>query len=246
MNRLINPKNKLFVFDMAGTVINEGGLVYKTLYETLKNFHIQIDEKEIKYWHGANKYDVLNHFLKRSFVKNFREGASFLIGKYELSQAELAEYNVLKPTLHHMFNKNLKDIYFSNNSVKFIDEKLPTLFCKIRENNIKIALNTGYSKEIQEAIIHNLHLKELIDDYISSDVVQEGRPSPFMINALIRRNDIASPEMVIKFGDTRNDILEGINARCGESIGVLTGASEKKIFEEANATRILDSVMKIC
>lgn len=245
MNRLICQKNKMFIFDMAGTVINEGGVVYKTLYETLHNFNVPINETEIQFWHGSNKYEVLDYFLKRSFVNNFREGANFILGKYKLTQNQLAEYQLLRPTLHHIFNKNLKDVYSSKGSIQFIDEKLPSLFCKIRENDIKIALNTGYSREIQESIIGNLHLKELIDDYISSDVVQEGRPSPFMINALIRRNNIVSPEQVIKIGDTPNDILEGKNARCAESIGVLTGASNKEILEQAGASRILESVMKI-
>ena len=242
MNRIISPKTRFMVFDMAGTVINEGGMVYKTLLDTLYQFHVPVSENEIKRWHGANKYEVLDYFLKRGVVKN---GAAFENGKYKLSQSELGEFQFLQPTLHHMYNKNLKENYFSKGSVQFIDDKLPSLFCKIRENNIKIALNTGYSKEIQEAILSNLHFKELIDDYISSDIVKQGRPSPYMINVLMRRNDIINPEQVIKFGDTPNDILEGHNARCGESIGVLSGASNKEELEVAGASRVLESVMNI-
>jgi phosphonatase-like hydrolase len=242
MNKIITPKTRMMVFDMAGTVINEGGLVYKMLYQTLDQFNVFVCEKEIKEWHGKNKYEALDYFLQRSLVKN---GANFQDKKYKLSELEMGEFQFLRPTLHHIFDKNLKDVYFSKNTIKFIDDKLPSLFCKIRENNIKIALNSGYSKDIQERIIHNLHFKELIDDYISSDVVQKGRPEPYMINALIRRNDILSPEHVIKFGDTQNDILEGHNARCQESIGVLSGAGNKEDFESVGATRIIDSVMKI-
>ena len=242
MNKLISSKTRMMVFDMAGTVINEGGLVYKTLYQTLDQFHVPVCENEIKYWHGANKYEALDYFLKRSVMKN---GAIFHIDKYNITDLERDEFHFLRPTLHHLFDKNLKDVYFSKNSVKFIDDNLPSLFCKIRENNIIIALNSGYSKEIQEIILHNLHFKEIIDDYISSDVVQKGRPEPYMINTLMRRNNIIVPEQVIKFGDTKNDILEGQNARCGESIGVLSGAANRDDFESVGATIILDSVMKI-
>jgi len=230
------------VFDMIGTVINEGGMVYKTLLDTLYQFHVPVSENEIKRWHGTNKYEVLDYFLKRCVVKN---RAVFENGKYKLSQSEIGEFRFLQPTLHHMYNKNLKENYFSKGSTKFIDDNLPSLFCKIRENNIKIALNTDYSKEIQEAILNNLHFKELIDDYISSDAVKQGRPSPYMINVLMRRNDIIDPEQVIKFGDTPNDILEGHNARCRESIGVLSGASKKEELEVAGASRVLTSVMNI-
>jgi len=37
---------KMMVCDMAGTVINEGGLVYKTLYETLKNNNIPVKKQK--------------------------------------------------------------------------------------------------------------------------------------------------------------------------------------------------------
>ena len=57
---------KMMVFDMAGTVVNEKGVVYKTLYKTLKDFNINVSEDEIrKNWSGINKYEVLNHFLEK-------------------------------------------------------------------------------------------------------------------------------------------------------------------------------------
>ena len=50
-----------------------------------------------------------------------------------------------------------------------------------------------------------------------------GRPSPSMILKLMKDNNIYEPNQVIKVGDTYNDILEGINANCFLSVGVLTG-----------------------
>ena len=49
-------------------------------------------------------------------------------------------------------------------------------------------------------------MDELIDMYISSEV-KYGRPYPYMIYNLME-NDIQNPKSVIKFGDTKNDILE--------------------------------------
>jgi len=49
LGKLFIPRNvQLMVFDMAGTTVNEGGLVYKTLYNTIKNFGLSIEEEEIK------------------------------------------------------------------------------------------------------------------------------------------------------------------------------------------------------
>ena len=41
---------KLIVFDMAGTTVDEGGLVYKTLVSTIKSYQIPIEDDEIKNW----------------------------------------------------------------------------------------------------------------------------------------------------------------------------------------------------
>tara|TARA_Y100000991_G_scaffold214469_1_gene202264 strand:- start:146 stop:847 length:702 start_codon:yes stop_codon:yes gene_type:complete len=213
---------KMLVFDMAGTTINERGIVYDTLYDTIKNFGLNISRSEINKWHGSNKYEVLNHYLNKDNVK--------------VNES-------IKIQLHNNFDNNLKERYFYSSSIDLIDPNIPVLFNKIREKDIKIALNTGYSKDIQDSIIKKLRMNEFIDDYISSDQVKLGRPEPFMINKLMEQNNIFESKSVIKFGDTQNDILEGINANCLASIGVLSGADcEKKL---SNSDYILESVMNI-
>lgn len=150
----------------------------------------------------------------------------------------------IKQQLHNNFDNNLKERYFYSSSIDLIDPNIPILFNSIREKNIKIALNTGYSKDIQESIIRKLRMDEFIDDHISSDQVKSGRPKPFMIHKLMNKNNIKNSKNVIKFGDTQNDVLEGINADCLASIGVLSGADfETKL---RNADYILKSVTDIC
>ena len=119
---------------------------------------------------------------------------------------------------------------------------MPDLFNNLRKNDIKIALNTGYSKEIQENIINKLHMNEFIDGYISSEDVRYGRPYPYMIYKLMEKFEIENSRQVIKIGDTENDILEGKNARCF-TIGVLSGADDKEKLIKSNY--ILNSVMNL-
>ena len=53
------PNNvKMLVFDMAGTVIQESGIVYKTLYDTMKHYNMNVTEDKLKKWHGLDKYDI--------------------------------------------------------------------------------------------------------------------------------------------------------------------------------------------
>ena len=217
---------KMLIFDMAGTTVHENGIVYKTLYKTIKDFGIDIKENDIDDWHGVNKYEVLDNFL----INN-------------TNNIDCDE--IIKNKLHKNFDNNLKKEYFENDNIKLIDENLPKLFNKIRSNNIKICLNTGFNKEIQNCIINKLNMNDFIDDFISSEEVAKGRPHPFMINELMKRHNINNPECILKFGDSKNDILEGINANCQASIGVLSGADNFNTLISSNPNMIIKSVMNI-
>ncbi len=215
----------MLVFDMAGTTINEKGIVYETLYDTMSNFGLNVSRNEIYKWHGLNKYEVLNNYLTND--KKVSDEIN----------------NCIREQLYSNFDSNLKERYFTSSNLDLIDDNLPILFDKLRKKNIKIALNTGYSKEIQESIIKKLNMNEFIDDYISSEEVKYGRPYPYMIHKLMERNNILNSKNVIKFGDTNNDILEGINANCIASVGVLSGADSFKNLKNAN--HIINSIMDI-
>lgn len=216
---------KLLVFDIAGTTVNENGIVYETLYTTMNNYGLAVSRDEMQKWHGANKYEVLNNYLGKKY-----------------SGDDIINKNI-RQQLHTNFDINLKDSYFSNSDITLIDNKLPELLNSLKEKNIKIALNTGYSKEIAGAIINKLRMDELIDMYISSEEVKYGRPYPYMIYHLMEKCDIQNPKSVIKFGDTKNDILEGLNAHCLASVGVLSGADDKTHLNKGH--HILNSVMDI-
>tara|TARA_B100002052_G_scaffold43938_1_gene36662 strand:- start:13684 stop:14271 length:588 start_codon:yes stop_codon:yes gene_type:complete len=191
----------------------------------MNNYGLSVSRDDIQKWHGANKYEVLNKYLGKKY-----------------SGDDIISKNI-RQQLYTNFDKNLKDRYFSNSDVTLINNKLPELLNSLREKNIKIALNTGYSKEIQGAIINKLRMDEFIDMYISSEEVKYGRPYPYMIYHLMEKCGIQNPKSVIKFGDTKNDILEGLNAQCLASVGVLSGADQETHLNAGH--HILDSVMDI-
>jgi phosphonatase-like hydrolase len=218
----VHPHIRLIVCDMAGTTVNEGGIVYKTLVQTIKRYGLEIGDNEIKYWYGVNKTEVLKYFLNRS-----------------------GEDDTKLPYMLTDFKTNLKKNYFEDKTISLINPKLPHLFNTLRERGIKIALNSGFSVDIQEALIDNLEMRSFIDGYISSESVPQGRPEPYMIQELMKRFNIDDPNQVIKLGDSVNDILEGKNANCFKSIGVLSGAERKQNLLDAGADMILNSVMDL-
>ena len=222
---LLDKSIKLLVCDMAGTTVNEGGLVYKTLYETIKGYDIYIKPEDMKNWYGVNKTEVLQHFIN--------------------TDNEYKDNEAILPQMLDSFKKNLKKKYFEDKSIKLMDPGLPDLFNSFRERGIKIALNTGYSVDIQEALIENLNMRNFIDGYISSESVPHGRPEPFMIQELMNRFNITNSKEVIKIGDSINDILEGKNAGCASSLGVLSGAETKENLIKNGADSVLNSVMDL-
>ncbi len=226
MSRFLLDKSiKLLVCDMAGTTVNEGGIVYKTLYNTIKGYDIYIEPDDMKNWYGVNKTEVLQHFIN--------------------TDIEYRNNNTILPQMLDSFKKNLRKSYFEDKNVKLMDPWLPDLFNGFRDRGIKIALNTGYSVDIQEALIDTLDMRDFTDGYISSESVPNGRPEPFMIQELMARFDISSPDQVVKIGDSINDIIEGKNAGCFKSIGVLSGAESKEKLLDAGADLVIDSVMDL-
>ena len=225
MNILACRGITLMVCDMAGTVINEGGLVYKTLYETLKNNNIPVKKSDMNDWHGQQKYNVISDMIDKYLP-------------HEMYKDDVKNY------CYDEFDVCLNDAYFgAHSSISLIDPELPNFFQRLRFNGVKIALNTGYERNFQKKIINHFNMTEYVDDFISSGDVRMGRPFPYMIHRIMERNDIISVKHVAKVGDTRNDVLEGKNAGCGITIAVQTGAGTTKDFFEADM--IVDKITNI-
>jgi len=235
MNILACRGISLMVCDMAGTVINEGGVVYKTLYNTLKNNDIPVKATDITNWYGLQKEEVIS-----SMVNKYLSGA----GVFSTNSKTVKKINQIKSHCYDEFEENLKEAYFGEHSkIEIIDPNLPNFFNRLRFNGVKIALNTGYNRTLQRDIINHLQMEDYIDDFISSEDVKMGRPAPYMIHRLMERHNIMNVKYVAKVGDTRNDMLEGKNAGCGINIGVLTGVSSAS--ELLDADLVVDKITNI-
>lgn len=219
--KLLGLPVRLAVFDMAGTIINEGGIIYKAINETLDNMGYYSEENERNNWPGRDKKEVMYTHIKRFHDTNTNID----------SIVDTAEKNLL--TI-------LEKEYFTNKNIKLMDNTLE-LFDYMRKNSVKVALNTGYPSSLQEKIINHFDLKDHIDAYISSEEVFRGRPYPYMIMELMKKTYVYDSNKVIKIGDTENDIMEGINANCGLTIGVLSGAGKKDILNK-NANMVLNNI----
>ena len=214
---------QLVVFDMAGTVVNEGNVVYKTLQKAIneKGFDLSLD---FVLEHGAGKE-------KHQAIKD--------------TLAQLDSEGINSEPIFENFKVLLDVAYDSLTITSF--EGVTSLLKELRSKNIKIALNTGYAKPIAERLLEKMGwLKgEHYDVLVTADDVLLGRPNPDMIFEAMELLNIFEPEKVLKAGDSIIDIEEGKNANCGITVGVTTGAHTRAQLESANPTYVLDSLSEL-
>ena len=216
---LLGKRISLLVSDMAGSTINERGIIYRSIHKVMDQLGFPATKQEIKTWHGRDKSEVMREHLGND--------------QYLLQRAE------------KMLINDLNEEYFISNQISLIDPTLKAYFLNLRRNGIKIALNTGYPREFQNKIIHHFEMNTYIDTWISSEMVSYGRPYPFMIHKLMEECCIADVREVGKVGDTANDMKEGKNAGCGLVVGVLSGAASKEELLQSGADIVLDNITQI-
>ena len=216
-------QTKMLVCDMAGTIIREKGIVYDALYNTIKVIQPSLMRSDINEFYGCEKSEVIKYFVER----NIKE-----------------DQKIVQNNLESEFNYFLKKEYIENPNVTLINPNIPSFFNALRDQDVKIALNTGYNKDIQKLLIDKFNLNECIDDYISSEEVDYGRPYPHMIHTLMNKHNIYKPKEVIKIGDTISDILEGKNADC-HTVAVLSGSCKRGILEKHVPNFIINNIMDL-
>lgn len=216
---------KLAVFDMAGTVVDENNVVYKTLQEAINMFGNEVSlEFVLQHGAGKEKFQAIQDILKANGKKVEKEKGETIFEKFK----ELLEnaYQNLEVT--------------SYNGVQ-------ELFNLLKEKGVKIALNTGYDRNTAQLLLDKMQWKMGIeyDVLVTADDVFLGRPSPDMIFEAMNILGINDPVMVLKAGDSIIDIEEGKNANCGVTVGVTTGAHTYEQLTRAKPTFILDSLSNL-
>ncbi len=126
-------------------------------------------------------------------------------------------------------------------------EGVETVLDNLRKDGIKIVLNTGYSSKVANTLLRKLNWKkgEQYDALITADDVERGRPFPDMILKAMQLFGIVDASKVLKAGDSAIDIEEGKNAKCGITIGVLSGAQTRSQLEIVKPDYILNSLASL-
>jgi phosphonatase-like hydrolase len=113
----------------------------------------------------------------------------------------------------------------------------------LRARGIKVALTTGFDRDIATLLLSSLGwTRDAVDAIVCGDEVPRGRPAPdliFVAMKLTMREDLAK---VANVGDTTTDLESAARAGVRWNIGVLTGAHTREALERAPHTDIIQSI----
>lgn len=194
------------VFDVAGTTVRGGdGAVQRAMHAAIAAAGLELRDGAMAGVTGMAKPQAIRTLL---------EGH----GREELlAQTE---------TIHADFVARMRRYYRDDPAVAPVEGTLQT-FAALRDAGVIVALNTGFSRVILDEVLTRLGwlgAGSPVDATIASDEVARSRPHPDMIDALRTRLGGIAPADVAKVGDTPIDLYEGMMARCGLVVGVLSGA----------------------
>jgi phosphoglycolate phosphatase len=218
MSAVMDPI-KLVVFDIAGTIIEDHGEVLSSFRLALQQNGVRFAEDELQSWRGASKREVIRNFVERQFD---RSSSAEKIG-----------------TTYTCFRKSLETLYHEN--VTAIPGAGSTLsWC--RERDIRIAVTTGFYREISDLILAKAGWDQMFDANMSSSDVRLGRPAPFMIFRAMEAAGVSDVRQVINVGDTPLDLQAGTRAGVRGVVGVLTGTHDRQQLQREPHTHIIASV----
>jgi phosphonatase-like hydrolase len=215
---------KLVVLDIAGTTVNDFGLVQQAAMNTMKEklaVEVTLDD--------ANK--VMGIPKKTAFEQ-----------LCSLHRVEVSAEQIDGLVFH--FNERLTAQYAEKGSIELMPHAGELFEC-IRACGSQVYLNTGFNKSIADVIVQNLNLGTVLNGYIGSDEVMAGRPQPDMIRLAMKRSGVEYSHFVMKVGDTISDLYEGFSAGCAWNVGVLTGANTYDELRTAPYSQILSNLQPL-
>jgi len=236
---MIQPPIRLVMFDMAGTTVRDNDEVFFCFAEACKQEGLPTDRTRLNALMGVSKLEV--------FQILWQEALGAEIPPQTIETHARQSFNV--------FRKILEDYYRANPVIP--TEGALEVFGWLHQKGIKVALNTGFYRQVTDIILHKLGwlaglnpqyvggVGTVIDFSIASDEVPLGRPAPFMIQKAMSVFGITDPKQVIKVGDTPVDLAEGRNAGCAASIGVTNGTHSRAELEVLEQDGLIGSLLEL-
>lgn len=224
----------LAAFDMAGTTIDDGGMVYRAVEDAVTETGATVSAADLQTWMGTEKRAAITALMELGGGDPTVPGV--VDAAFDRFRVILAErYAATPPTAI---------------------AGVPETITQLRASGVRVALTTGFSRDVATGILAELNwaitgtpeadaATVVIDALVCGDEVAAGRPAPHMIHRAMERTGTLNVREVLVAGDTAVDVQAGHNSGAAHSIGVLTGKLERSDFPADAATAVLGSVAEV-
>jgi phosphonoacetaldehyde hydrolase len=246
------------VFDFAGTIVDYGSCAPLAAFQDV---------------FAASGVPITAEIARGPMGKNKRDHISEILSVPSVTAAWTTAHGGIAPT-----EKDIDMIYANFTPVQIAAARVRATpipgaieaLQALRARGIKIGGNSGYNKEIMDAVVEESSKFGLIVDAIEFAGPANGRPKPWMSTRVLEKLDCFPLSACVKVDDTLPGIVEGRNAgmwtvgvsRSGNELG-LTKAEADELqqnkpteyaermkradarFREAGAHFVIDSVASI-
>lgn len=209
---------RLVVFDMAGTTIKDDGQVPQSFTAALAEHGLTVTAEQLTGMRGSSKREAVLHLIPDTPDRPHRAEAIYATFREHLAQR------------------------YRTDGIEPI-EGAARLFQWLRTQGIRVALNTGFDRDITGLILALLQWdNDVVDSVTCGDDVQQGRPAPYLIFRAMEATGTLSARQVMNVGDTVMDLNAGHNAGVRWNVGVLSGAHNQAQLQPAPHTHLLPSI----
>ena len=212
----------LAALDMAGTTVDEGGLVYSAVEDAVAEaVGGPIPAELMSQWKGTSKEEAIAGLLRGM---GWDDSSAHVLKVYEVFAGKLEEAYGRTPPAPI--------------------PGVPEMFETLRRAGVKVALQTGYAAPVANSIMTGLGwtVGGTVDTLVTSDTVAASRPAPYLVFHAMEATGVRDVRRVLTAGDTPNDLAAGMNAGAGFVVGVTTGSFTRSQLEAEPHTHILDTV----
>ena len=210
---------ELICFDMAGTTVNDQGLVLDAFRRTIDELGVTgEDAREAEAYvietMGQSKIEVFTElFHSRAQAANDAFERNFVTAAREAGVSEIPGARAA------------------------VEE--------LKSRGIAVALTTGFSPATREVLIDILGWSDLFGLRVSPADAGRGRPTPDMILLCALRSRVSAVQAIMVVGDTASDMQAGRRAGVGQCVGVLSGTDNEERLLDSGADRVVDSVVEL-
>jgi phosphonatase-like hydrolase len=213
----------LVVLDIAGTTVQEHGAVYVALEGAVQAAGGSPSREDVARWMGADKHEAI--------------AALLVCGQAGGARADEAAVS----SVYRDFRVRLAQAYAEQPPAPMTG--VPEALVLLRGRGVKIALTTGFTREVTEPLLDSLGWDTaVIDAVVTVDDVSAGRPAPFMIFRSMEATGVTDVFRVLVAGDTVRDLEAGVNAGAAFVVGVLTGGMKAAELGMVRHTHLLRGV----